>query len=237
MKPYERYFPYLTEVRRRLVFIAVVFIIASVFGFIYYQDIIRALLSIFDLRGVNIVFTSPFQFINLAINAAFLVGTVVVFPLVIWQILLFARPALTKHEFQVVMFLLPLSIALFIFGMGFGVMIMRYIVVLFYEKSLQLQIGNMLDVSQLLAQVLTTGLLMGIAFQFPIVLTLLLKARIIMYRALVDKRIMAYGVSLLFAAILPPTDLLSLVLLTIPLIVLFELTLILNRFILKTHVL
>jgi sec-independent protein translocase protein TatC len=237
MKPYAQYFPYLTEVRRRLVFIAVVFIIASVCGFLYYQDIIRALLRIFDLQGVNIVFTSPFQFINLAINAAFLVGTVVVFPLVIWQILLFALPALTKHEFQIVMFLLPLSIGLFIFGMGFGFMIMRYIVVIFYEKSLQLQIGNMLDVSQLLAQVLTTGLLMGIAFQFPIVLTLLLKARIIMYRALVDKRIIAYGTSLVFAAILPPTDLLSLVLLTIPLIILFELTLVLNRFILKTHVL
>lgn len=220
-----------------MIFIFVVFFIASTLGFIYYEKIIRTVLGIFDLEGVNIVFTSPFQFINLAINSAFLVGTIVVFPMIIWQVLMFARPALKAKEFQLILSLLPLSVMLFIGGIGFGIVIMRYIIILFYEKSLQLNIGNFLDISQLLSQVLVTGLLMGIAFQFPIVLTILLKAKIILYRALVDKRFFAYGISIVFAAILPPTDLLSLVLLTVPLVILFELTLVLNKFILKTHVL
>ncbi|OGK57058.1 hypothetical protein A3H83_03675 [Candidatus Roizmanbacteria bacterium RIFCSPLOWO2_02_FULL_39_8] len=120
--------------------------------------------------------------------------------------------------------------------MVFGIVIMRYMIILFYEKSLQLHIGNFLDVSQFLSQVIITGLLMGIGFQFPIFLTILLKVKIIKYKALVDKRIFAYAISLLFAALLPPTDLLSLVFLTIPLILLFELTVILNRFILRNHV-
>lgn len=232
----KQYMPFLLEVRRRVLFVAAIFFIFSALGFIYYEKIIRLILRAFELQGINIVFTSPFQFINLAINSALMVGAVVVFPLIIWQIILFVRPALTKAEFKLTLSLLPLSIILFVAGMTFGVMIMRWVMVLFYEKSVQLNIGNYLDVSQLLSQVIMTGVLMGVAFQFPVVLTMLLKVRLMTFKALSDKRLLAYGISLVFAAMLPPIDLLSLVLLTLPLIILFELTLVLNRYILRTHV-
>lgn len=235
LEGYDRYMPFLLEVRQRLLFTFAVFFVFSALGFIYYEKVIRLILGVFSLEGVNIVFTSPFQFINLAINSGFMIGTIIVFPLVIWQIILFARPALTKQEFKLIISLLPLSILLFISGMGFGIMIMKWVIVLFYQKSAELQIGNFLDVSQLLSQVIVTGILMGVAFQFPVVLTILLKTKIIVYKALADKRMIAYGISLLFAAILPPTDILSLVILTVPLIILFELTLGLNKYILKTH--
>ncbi len=232
----KQYMPFLLEVRRRVLFVAAIFFIFSALGFIYYEKIIRLILRAFELQGINIVFTSPFQFINLAINSALMVGAVVVFPLIIWQIILFVRPALTKAEFKLTLSLLPLSIILFVAGMTFGVLIMRWVMVLFYEKSVQLNIGNYLDVSQLLSQVIMTGVLMGVAFQFPVVLTMLLKVRLMTFKALSDKRLLAYGISLVFAAMLPPIDLLSLVLLTLPLIILFELTLVLNRYILRTHV-
>lgn len=232
----KQYMPFLLEVRRRVLFVAAIFFIFSALGFIYYEKIIRLILRAFELQGINIVFTSPFQFINLAINSALMVGAVVVFPLIIWQIILFVRPALTKAEFKLTLSLLPLSIMLFVAGMTFGVLIMRWVMVLFYEKSVQLNIGNYLDVSQLLSQVIMTGVLMGVAFQFPVVLTMLLKIRLMTFKALSDKRLLAYGISLVFAAMLPPIDLLSLVLLTLPLIFLFELTLVLNRYILRTHV-
>ncbi|MFS8158858.1 MAG: twin-arginine translocase subunit TatC [Candidatus Roizmanbacteria bacterium] len=236
LEGYDRYMPFLSEVRKRVIFIFVIFIIASSIGFIYYENIIRTILGTFDLEGVNIVFTSPFQFVNLAINSAFAVGTIVVFPLLLWQIILFARPALTKQEFKLLILLLPLSVLLFVSGMAFGVLIMKWIIVIFYAKSKQLQIGNFLDVSQLLSQVIMTGVLMGVAFQFPVVLTILLKLKIITYKILAKQRVLAYIISLIFAALLPPTDILSLVLLTIPLIALFELTLVINKYILRTHV-
>ncbi len=232
----KQYMPFLLEVRRRILFVVAIFCIFSACGFIYYEKIIRLILRAFELQGINIVFTSPFQFINLAINSAFMVGAVVVFPLIIWQILLFVRPALTKAEFKLTLSLLPLSIILFIAGMTFGVLIMRWVMVLFYEKSVQLNIGNYLDVSQLLSQVIMTGVLMGVAFQFPVILTMLLKIRLFTYQALSQKRLLAYAISLVFAAMLPPIDILSLILLTLPLIFLFELTLVLNKYILRTHV-
>lgn len=232
---YTRYLPFLTEIRRRLLFIVSLFLISGVLGFFYNEKIVSFVLKFFKLEGVNIVFTSPFQFFNLAISSGFLVGVVVVFPVLIYQLLSFLKPALSKHEYKTIIALSPISIFLFLVGFGFGVITMRYVVTLFYEKSVGLSIGNFLDVTNLLSQILMTSILMGLAFQFPVILTILMKLRILKYRTVVKQRFLVYIISVVFATLLPPTDLLSLVLLTLPLIFLYELSLILNRWILKTH--
>ena len=187
------------------------------------------------MEGINIVFTSPFQFIELSINSGLLIGLIAVFPLMIVQCLSFLKPALKKSEYRLVISLLPLSIFLFVFGFTYGIYIMRYVLIVFYEKSLALDIGNFLDVSKFLSQILLTSALMGLAFQFPVVLTILMRLKVIKYKALIKQRLIAYSFSVIFAAFLPPTDLLSLALLTIPLVILFETTLLLNKVVFKAH--
>lgn len=229
---FNKYFPYLMEIRKRLLFLMSVFLVSSFVGFFYYDKIIAFILKTLDLKGVNIAFTSPFQYFTLSINSAFLVGLVVVFPLVVYQFILFLKPALKEKEFKLVAVLIPLSLILFAIGFGFGFAIMKYVVTIFYLKSVELNIGNLLDISLLLSKIILTGILMGFAFQFPIVMTALMRLKIVKYRVFVKQRFLAYMVALLFAALLPPTDLLSLLFLTLPLVMLFEITLILNRFIL-----
>jgi len=229
------YFPFLLEVRRRILFTFCIFFIASILGFFYYENIIMFVIRLVKLEGVNIVFTSPFQFVNLAISSALVIGVIVSFPVIILQTLSFLKPALKPKEFKLIISLLPLSLLLFAFGFIFGFFIMRYVINLFYVKSLQLNIGNLLDISKLLSQILMTSSLMGIAFQYPIVMTVLMRLGIVRHRTFVKQRPFAYVIALFFAAILPPTDILSLVLLTLPLVILFETTLILNRLFLKTH--
>jgi sec-independent protein translocase protein TatC len=175
------------------------------------------------------VFTSPFQFLNLAVNSALVVGMIVAFPFTIAQLLSFLKPALRKKEYKTIITLLPLSIILFLFGFSYGTLMMKYMLVLFYEKSLSLNIGNFLDISNLLSKIILTSTLMGLAFQFPIILTVLMKFKIITHEALKKQRFIAWSVALIFAAFMPPTDILSLMLLTLPLVILFETTLIFNR--------
>lgn len=232
-----KYMPFLVEIRKRLLFIFSVFLVTSVIGFIYYEKIVSFLLKIFSLDGVNIVFTSPFQFFNLALTSAALLAVIAVFPLITYQVLAFLRPALNSREHRTIISLLPLSLLLFVSGFGFGAIIMKYVIMIFYEKSTSLNVGNFLDISLLLSQILITALLMGLAFQFPIILTILMRLKVIKYKFLVQKRIFIYGLSLVFAILLPPTDLLSLFLLFLPLALLFELTLLLNRWVLKSHIL
>lgn len=225
----DKYHPYLTEIRKRLLFVLSVFIVASALGFIYYERIIKLILSVFNFEGVNVVFTSPFQFINLAINSGLIIGLIIVFPLLILQILGFLKPALKKSEFRMVTSLIPVSIFLFVLGFSFGVYVMRYVISIFYERSVAFSIGNFLDISLLLSQTLITSVLMGIAFQFPIVITVLIRLKVINYHFFKKGRITAYALAIVFAALLPPTDLLSLALLTAPLVILYEFTLLLNK--------
>lgn len=224
-----RYFPLLAEVRRRLLFVLSIFILFGVFGFFYYEKIVTFTIGLLDLNGVNIVFTSPFQFLNLAISSSLSIGLIVTIPILIYQLLTFLKPALKVKEYRSVMTLLPISIILFIGGFAFGFLMMKYVVTIFYTKSVELNIGNMLDISRLLSQILVTSTFMGLAFQFPIVMSLLMDFKIVSHKMFTSQRPIAYVIAICFAAFMPPTDILSLVLLTLPLILLFEFTLMLNR--------
>lgn len=230
-----RYFPLLAEVRRRLLFVLSIFILFGVFGFFYYEKIVTFTIGLLDLDGVNIVFTSPFQFLNLAISSSLSIGLIVTIPLLIYQLLTFLKPALKVKEYRSVMTLLPISIVLFVGGFAFGFLMMKYVVTIFYTKSVELNIGNMLDISRLLSQILVTSTFMGLAFQFPIVMSLLMDFKIVSHKLFSAGRPVAYMIAIIFAALMPPTDILSLILLTLPLILLFEFTLLIRRIYAEIH--
>ena len=80
-----------------------------------------------------------------------------------------------------------------------------------------------------------TGLLMGIAFLFPIVMTILMQLKLLKHHDFSNSRSLAYMCGIIFVIFLPPPDLLSDIILFAPLVILFELTLVLNKLILKTH--
>lgn len=228
-----KYLPLVLEIRNRLLFLASLFVATSLLGFIFYEKIIRFILSVFRFEGVNIVFTSPFQSMTLAINSSFTLAFTVILPFITFQLLSFLRPALRAKEYRTVVMLLPLSLVLFIGGFTYGIMIMKYTVQLFYQQSQGLGIGNFLDISSFLSLTLLTAILLGLAFQFPLVMTLLLHFKVVKHNFIAKKRLFFHAGALIFAALLPPTDLLSLILMFLPLALLFELTLILNRIIFK----
>lgn len=181
-----------------------------------------------SLEGINIVFTSPFQFINLAISTGVATGLVVALPLFVAQVLFFLKPALREKEYKMVVRFLPFSFVLFLIGFAFGALIMKWQIEIFLARSFSLGIGNVLDISGLLTTVLLTSALMGVGFQFPIVLLLLMRLGIISHQQLSEKRRWVYLGSFVFALLLPPDSILADIFLSLPLIGLFEFTLILN---------
>ena len=224
-----QYFPFLIDIRKRLLFALFVFAIATLVGFIFYERIIKFLIDILSLQGINIVFTSPFQFINLAISCGIATGLIFTFPILIYQILSFLKPALKEIEYKMIVRFLPFSIFLFLMGFSFGVFIMKWQIEIFLARSVSLEIGNILDISRLLSTVLLTSIFLGIGFQFPIIILLLLRLRIIKHSNLSKKRLWIYLGSFLFAILLPADSILADILFALPLIILFEITLMLNR--------
>lgn len=224
----ERLLPYLGEIQNRLFHLLVVFCVFATLGFIYYQPILSFVMRLFNLEGVSIVLTSPYQFFNLSINTALAVGLLATLPLFIYYLLSFLKPALAPREFRLLTQLLPLSALLLVAGFSFGLWILNFVIGIFYQTSLKFNLNSMWDISHFFSQVLITAISLGIVFQFPIVLTGLLRLKVLQRDQLTSSRRYVYAACLLFATLLPPTDLLSLFFLTVPLIVLFELTLLFN---------
>lgn len=224
-----KYSPYLFEIRKRIIITLCTFVVTSITGFIFYEKIVKLLIDILSLKGVNVAFTSPFQFISLAISCGIASGLVFTFPLMIYQILSFLKPALKDTEYKTIVKFLPFSLFLFLTGFSFGVLVMKWQIQLFLSKSIELGIGNLLDISRLISTVLLVSVFIGIAFQSPVLLLLLMRIGIINHKQLSKRRLWVYLGSFLITILLPLDSILADILLALPLIILFELTLILNR--------
>ncbi len=222
----KRFTPYLQEIRRRFLIIVIIFIISAFVGLFFNETIIKFLVEILSLKGVNIVFTSPFQFINLAISCAVATGVVTTFPIVLYQILSFLKPALRIKEFRTTLKFLPASIVLFVSGFLFGGMVMKWQIEMFLVKSVSLGIGNILDISQLMSTVILVSAFMGVAFQFPLIILLLVYLDVIKSEQLSKRRKWVYVGAFFFAILLPLDSIVADLILTLPLIVMYELTII-----------
>ena len=217
-----QYMPYLIEIRKRLLFVVAVFIIAAGIGFIYFEPVIKFILKFYNVKGISIVFTSPFQFLNLSINAAVTFGIIVSFPLIIFQLVSFLKPALKKKEFFSIVSAIPISFILFIAGFGFGTWLMRFVYKVLSQQSSQLQIQNLWDIEAFVSNIFMTSLWLAIIFQFPVIITPLIRLNVIKYKSLIDARPVIYLALLIFTMSLPPTDLLTDFLIFFPLAFLFE---------------
>lgn len=224
-----QYMPYFIEIRKRLFFVLAVFIIASAIGFFYFEPVIKFILNFYNVGGVKIVFTSPFQFINLAVNAGITFGIIISFPLIIYQIVSFLRPALKPNEFKSIVYAIPVSFFLFVTGFGFGTWLMRFVFEVLSKQARQLQIQNLWDIEIFISNIFMTSLWLAIIFQFPVIITPLIRLKVIKYKSLVDFRPAIYLALLIFTFSLPPTDMLTNALIFLPLAFLFEITLLLNR--------
>jgi len=186
-------------------------------------------MSLFDLKKVNVVLTSPYQFINLAVGLAIILGITTTIPVFVFYFLKYIKPALKKEEYLLIKKLIPVSIFLFLFGCLFGAKIEQYVVSLYSQTTIDYSLSNYWDIEKFLSQVVTMSFTMGLIFQLPIILTILIRIKILSVSTLASQRRYFYAALTLFAVILPPTDILSLVMITIPLFVLFEGTIIFNR--------
>ena len=224
-----KYLPYLREAQKRMWITIGIFIIGGTLGFFGNQQILGFVMKRLNLVGINLVFTSPTQFIDLAFQTGFIVGALLAIPYLIYCVLSFVLPALRKKERGIILSLLPLSLALTVIGFAFGVWIQQFVITIYSQTTTSFNISNMWDVGRFFSQFVLMGLSMALVFQLPIVLSILLRLGVIKRSVLTSRRRIVYAAIIIFATILPPTDILSLTLIVLPLVFLFEGALLLNK--------
>lgn len=224
-----KYTPYLKELQNKLLHVFIVFATGIVLGFIYYQKILSFIMHLFSMDGINLVLTSPYQFIDLAVNTGLLCGLILAIPVLGYHLITFVKGALSPHEYKLLTYLYPLSLVLFVIGFIFGAWIIQFIITIYSQTTMEFSVGNLWDVSHFFTQILSTGISLAIIFELPIVLTGLIRLKLLKVSALQKSRKYVYTAILIFVAFLPPNDIISLALLSIPPLLLFEITLLLNK--------
>ena len=223
-----KFLPFLEDLRRRLFRGVIIFAIFFVIGFFFAGIILKKILDLVHLDQVTIATSSPFQFIDVAMNFGFFLAIIVCIPYIIYSVYVFIMPALTKTEQIKLVKSIPLSIGLFIFGFSYGFFILNYALEILASINTSLGIANFWNIGQFLSQIFITSALLGLVFEFPLVLTLLIKLSIITRQALKNHRRIAYFLMISLTALLPPTDILSLIAMALPLVLLYEATILLN---------
>lgn len=224
-----RYGNYFEELRRRLLILVKIFATVFVISFFNIGPIVRLLLKYLTMDGVTIATTSPFQLVDLAMSIGFFLASVVTVPVFIYFLYSFLKPALLKKERKFFLLSLPLGLGLFIIGFLYSSVMLYYAIRLIAYVNVNLGVVNYWDISSYVYQIVLTSTLLGLLFIFPLVITFLIKVGIMSVAFLKSKRRHAIVVIFIIVSLLPPTDGLSLILMSVPLVLIYELTVLFNR--------
>lgn len=154
-------------------------------------------------------------------------------PFILYQIWAFVAPGLYKHEKRIAVPILLSSIVLFYTGVAFAYFIVLRRALSFLIAFSPSNIVPMTDIESYLSFVTKLLMLFGITFEIPVVVLILVVTGIVSVATLADKR--RYVIVACFAAagVMSPPDVPSMFLLAVPMILLFEIGLLLARVLVK----
>lgn len=226
---------HLVELRRRLVISAIAFLACFFVGYALAEHIFTFLVQpLADITagqpGRRMIYTALHEAFFTYIKVGFFFAACVSFPIVSMQLWLFIAPGLYKHERRTLLPFLAATPLLFTLG---AAMVYYVVVPLAWKFFLGFEHpgGNgdlplVLEpkVDQYLSLVMRLIFAFGAAFELPVLIILMAKVGIVSVEGLRAKRKYAIVVAFVTAAILTPPDVISQVLLAVPIIVLYEIS-------------
>lgn len=224
----EQYSAYFGEIRRRVVILIKIFGFSFFCGFLIAGPIIHLFVKYLSIQNVTIVTSSPFQLLDLSMSIGFFFGVVIVTPFLIYQLYAFLRPGLLAFERKMFLSLIPVALLLFFIGFMYGFITLYLAMRMIAQVNITLGVVNLWDIGRFASEIVLTSSLLGVTFEFPIIITFLIKIGLLSVDFLRTKRKHAVVVIFIFVSLLPPTDGLSLVLMATPLVVIYEITVLLN---------
>lgn len=176
----------------------------------------------------QLVFFNPAEAFMTRVKIAVTLGIVVAAPVILSQIWLFIMPALFPHERKILVRYVPIALGLFVLGLFFGFFVV-YPVALRFFLGIGQDMAGAISVADHFTFFVSMVLPPGLAFQVPVVLHVMGRLGLMNPLLLQRRRRHVIFWSVVLAAMLTPSDGISLFLLAVPLIVLFEIGLMLAR--------
>lgn len=180
--------------------------------------------------GIKLIYTEVTEMLGTYAKVTLIIAVILTLPFIVYQLVMFVRPALTKRERNYVYIMLPAIAICFLIGATFA-----YFVLL--PPALQFLFTFGSDIAEPMIKVgnyvsVLTNLLfwIGLCFEIPIVIFFLAKIGIVRTQWLTKFRKAAYIIAFIIGAVITPTfDPVNQSLVAIPIIILYEFGIILSR--------
>lgn len=182
-------------------------------------------------RGIEIIYTAMSEALVTKMKVALVAAVVVAFPVMVWQIWSFIKPALYPNERKTFRLLFFVVVLLFVLGVAFCYGAVYMLAVDFFLIAGENLAVPMLSIDKYIGFLLGFLIPFGLAFELPVVLYMTTRMGWTSYATLASKRkYIILGVAVL-AAFLTPPDVVSQLMLAIPMVLLFEIGLAVARFV------
>ena len=223
---------HLQELRKRLI---LSFIAVGVGFFVCYAlkeslfDILAAPLLKVMPSGGSLIFISVAEAFFTYMKVAFIAGLILTSPVILYQIWAFVAPGLYRHEKRYVVPFILLGSFFFALGIFFGYFVAIPVGFKFLLGYATDFIKPMPSMKEYLSFSIKFLLAFGLVFEFPVVLLILAKIGVVDSKKLARQRKYAILLIFIFAAVMTPPDLISQVLVALPLMGLYELSILLAK--------
>lgn len=224
---------HLEELRKRIIISAIAFVFFFIVGFIYVVDIYKWFVKGLD---VKLMVLGPSDIIWIYFMIATVIAIIGTIPVLAIQIWLFVRPALRPSERKITLTYVPALFLLFIIGLAFG-----YFVIFPMVLKFLVNLGGDMFVTNFTAEryfrfIMNMTLPFGVLFELPVVVMFLTSLGIINPFVLSKIRKYAYFVLVVIAVVITPPDFMSDFVVTLPLLLLYEISINLSKFVHKKRI-
>ncbi|MFE8695807.1 twin-arginine translocase subunit TatC [Cytobacillus sp. FJAT-53684] len=217
---------HLDELRKRLIISVGAFLVFFVVGFIYVEDIYKWFVRDLD---VKLIVLGPSDIIWVYFMIASVIAIAGTIPVLAIQIWLFVKPALKPIERRISLSYIPALFILFIIGLCFG-----YFVIFPTVLGFLVELGGQMLATNFTADkyfrfIMNMTIPFGVLFELPVVIMFLTSLGIVNPYALQKIRKYAYFVLIVISIVISPPDFMSDILVAIPLLFLYEISINLSK--------
>ncbi len=224
---------HLSELRRRIIWTLAAFIAFFIVGFVYYRDIYFFFV---DDLPFNLHVTSPGEIIWIYFTMATIVAVVGTLPVLCLQVWLFVKPALTSKEQKVSLSYIPAIFLLFLAGLTFGYLVFIKLILPFLLSLNQGMFTEIFTVDRYFKFLFRVTIPFAVIFEIPIITMFLTSLGIVNPVFLVKVRKYAYFVLIIIGTIISPPDFVLQLVVAVPLIVLYEISILLSRVVYRNKI-
>ncbi|WP_449538605.1 twin-arginine translocase subunit TatC [Ferdinandcohnia sp. Marseille-Q9671] len=223
-------FDHIGELRKRLIFVVVFFFIVALGSFFLAEPLILYLQNAEEAKELTMNAFRMTDPIKIYMQFAFIIALVISSPFLLYQLWAFISPGLYEKERKVTLSYIPISVGLFLVGVSFSYFILFPFVVNFMTRLAErLEINQVIGINEYFQFLLQLTLPFGFLFQLPVIIMFLTRLGLVTPMFLSQIRKFAYFILLVIGGLITPPELISHLMVTVPLFGLYEISILVSK--------